>query len=91
MWLLGQYRIECVVLRFREELLEYYAKLSADATLREQRALWHVRRRKLQEQRAAFLDEQDKLLKEELDQQVSDFRLYFFIAAHTTQVAQLML
>ncbi|XP_021351064.1 gamma-tubulin complex component 6-like isoform X2 [Mizuhopecten yessoensis] len=39
----------------REELIEYYSKLSEEATLREQRALWHVKRAQLDQSRRDFL------------------------------------
>ncbi|XP_060071739.1 gamma-tubulin complex component 6-like [Ylistrum balloti] len=51
----------------REELIEYYSKLSEEATLREQRALWHVKRAQLAETRRDFLQQDDVRWQAELD------------------------
>ena len=45
-------------------MLEYYARLSAEATEREQRALWHIRRKELAVIRRDFMEREEKLLKE---------------------------
>lgn len=44
----------------REEIIEYYEKLTEEAAIREQRALWHVRRLKLQEDRTNFIQNDDE-------------------------------
>ena len=46
--------------------MEQYAKLSAEASLREQKALWQVRRRKLHMQRIEFLEGEERQLQQEL-------------------------
>ena len=52
----------------REELIEYYAKLSAEATLREQKALWKVRRGQLDAARREFLLKENAQLAAELEE-----------------------
>ena len=44
---------------FREEIVEYYGKLTEEATFREQKALWRVRRAKLDLNRTEFLRQDD--------------------------------
>ena len=47
---------------FREEVIEYYSKLSAEAAKREQRALWRIRRHRHDQQRIELiLAEEDSL------------------------------
>ena len=50
----------------REELVEYYEKLTDEATHREQKALWHVRRRQLDIERLQFMQREEAALAEEL-------------------------
>ncbi|XP_071960845.1 gamma-tubulin complex component 6-like [Antedon mediterranea] len=50
----------------REELIQYYAKLTEEAIHREQHALWKIQRHKLKEQRSSFLQKDAENLKEEL-------------------------
>lgn len=46
--------------------MDYYEKLSEEATAREQKALWRVRRRQLDVERMSFLQQEEALLAEEL-------------------------
>ncbi|XP_070558136.1 gamma-tubulin complex component 6-like [Ptychodera flava] len=52
----------------REELIEYYEQLSAEATLREKRALWHVKRRRLDDARYRFFQQSEADLKVALEE-----------------------
>ena len=52
----------------RQEMIDYYAALSADAARREQRALWQVRRRQLAAQRAQMLQQDEAALLQELEE-----------------------
>ncbi|CAH1265550.1 TUBGCP6 [Branchiostoma lanceolatum] len=47
----------------REEVVEYYAKLGEEAAKREQRALWKIRRHRLDQARLNFLLNEEKSLK----------------------------
>lgn len=51
---------------FREKIIKHYADLSEQATLREERALWHVRRSRLDAARMEFLLEDEKKWKAEM-------------------------
>ncbi|XP_033725469.1 gamma-tubulin complex component 6-like [Pecten maximus] len=51
----------------REELIEYYSKLSEEAALREQRALWHIKRAQLEQSRRDFLQQDGVHWQAELD------------------------
>ena len=53
---------------FREEVIAYYQRLTEEAALREQRALWHVRRLQLEEDRRKFLVSDDEMWKSEMEQ-----------------------
>ncbi|XP_033116813.1 gamma-tubulin complex component 6-like [Anneissia japonica] len=50
----------------REELIEYYAKLTEDAIRRERHALWRVQRRKLDDKRMKFFQQDEADMKKEL-------------------------
>ena len=56
------------MLSFRENLIEYYSHLSVEAAARERRALWLAQRRELHVKRRQFLDDEEKILTEELEQ-----------------------
>ncbi|XP_035678118.1 gamma-tubulin complex component 6-like [Branchiostoma floridae] len=47
----------------REQVVEYYAKLGEEASKREQRALWKIRRHRLDQARLNFLLKEEKNLK----------------------------
>ncbi|XP_069123682.1 LOW QUALITY PROTEIN: gamma-tubulin complex component 6-like [Argopecten irradians] len=51
----------------REELIEYYRGLSEEAALREQRALWHIKRAQLEQSRRDFLQQDGEHWRSELD------------------------
>jgi hypothetical protein len=51
----------------REELVAYYSKLTEEAARREQKALWKIRRHKLDKAREVFLLTSEVDLKEEVD------------------------
>lgn len=50
----------------KEKIIKHYADLSEQATLREERALWHVRRSRLDAARMEFLLEDEKKWKAEM-------------------------
>ncbi|XP_030829097.1 gamma-tubulin complex component 6 [Strongylocentrotus purpuratus] len=50
----------------REEVIQFYSELAKDATMREQRALWRIRRRQLDQERIEFLQKDKEALKQEL-------------------------
>ncbi|XP_052265860.1 gamma-tubulin complex component 6-like isoform X2 [Dreissena polymorpha] len=51
----------------REELVRQYSQLSEDAARREQKALWRVRRSRLDRERTDFLLEQDAMWAQEME------------------------
>ncbi|XP_071784564.1 gamma-tubulin complex component 6-like [Asterias amurensis] len=59
----AQYDLEQKV---REELVEYYAGLTEEASAREQRALWRVRRHQLDQARVEFIQQEETRLQQEL-------------------------
>ena len=56
----------------REEVIEYYSQLSAEASRREQKALWRIRRAKLDLKRTEFLLQEDRNLAAEMEKIKSD-------------------
>ena len=52
----------------RQELVDYYSRLSQEAELREQRALWRQCRLELGDRRKAFLEGEGERLRHELEQ-----------------------
>ena len=56
----------------REEVIAYYGQMSEDAARREQKALWRVRRAKLDTKRTTFLLAQDKQWMEEMEKYEQD-------------------
>ncbi|KAK3103352.1 hypothetical protein FSP39_018661 [Pinctada imbricata] len=59
----------------KEEVIAYYQRLTEEAALREQRALWHVRRAKLAEDRRTFLLMDEASWKEEMESNPEGYRL----------------
>ena len=57
---------------YREDLIAYYGKLSAEAAQREQKALWRVRRAKLEIARNEFFIQQERKLAADMDRAKSD-------------------
>lgn len=55
-----------VLYDFREELVAYYSQLTEEAARREQKALWRVKRAKLDIERTNFLRKDEELLQEEM-------------------------
>ncbi|XP_061177982.1 gamma-tubulin complex component 6-like [Saccostrea echinata] len=51
----------------RAEIIDYYAKLTKEATEREEKAMWKIRRSVLNEARRNFLSEDEKAWREEMD------------------------
>ncbi|XP_077976999.1 gamma-tubulin complex component 6-like [Glandiceps talaboti] len=52
----------------KEELIDYYDQLSAEATLRERRALWKIKRRRLDDARYQFLQQDEIALRVALEE-----------------------
>jgi gamma-tubulin complex component 6 len=52
---------------YRAEIINYYATLTKEAALREERAMWKIRRSVLDEARRDFLSEDEKAWKEEFE------------------------
>ncbi|XP_072181800.1 gamma-tubulin complex component 6-like [Diadema setosum] len=50
----------------KEEVIKFYADLAKQASAREQRALWRIRRRQLDQEREAFLQRDQEALSREL-------------------------
>ncbi|KAK3580164.1 hypothetical protein CHS0354_030279 [Potamilus streckersoni] len=68
--------------RAREEIIEYYAQLSEEAAYREQKALWKIRRARLDMARVKFLKEDEskwaaklETVKESPDENLIDYSL----------------
>ena len=53
---------------FRERIVKHYADLSEQATLKEERAIWHIRRSRLDAVRMEFLLEDEKKWKAEMEE-----------------------
>ncbi|XP_041460037.1 gamma-tubulin complex component 6-like isoform X1 [Lytechinus variegatus] len=51
----------------REEVIQFYSELAKEATMREQRALWRIRRRQLDQQRIEFLQNDKEAVKQALN------------------------
>ena len=66
----------------RQQIIDYYAKLSDAAALRERRALWLARRRELNPRRDEFLRNNEKSLKEELEHEAESVTKYPHIICH---------
>jgi gamma-tubulin complex component 6 len=64
---------------YRDELIAYYSELSEEATRREQRALWRIRRARLDTVRLQALKEDEQRWQMELEEQrqaqVPDFSI----------------
>ena len=70
----------------REELVEYYERLSEEAAAREQRAMWHVRRGKLELARIAFMQREEEKLKQEMEAYTASLQPQVgFFVLHRTQ------
>ena len=48
--------------------MDYYAKMTEEAAFREQRAMWHVRRRRLDAARINFMQAEEAALMEQMQQ-----------------------
>ena len=66
-------RIKCMVkteikisLTLRQDVVDYYEGLMREATMREQHALWRVRRLQLDAKRHEFFKQQEEILSAEL-------------------------
>ncbi|XP_070192962.1 gamma-tubulin complex component 6-like [Littorina saxatilis] len=53
----------------RDELIAYYTELGEEAAKREQRALWRIRRARLETTRMQFLEEDERKWKAEIEEQ----------------------
>ena len=51
----------------RAEIINYYANLTKEATLREERAMWKIRRSVLDQARHDFLSEDKQAWREEME------------------------
>ncbi|XP_072026264.1 gamma-tubulin complex component 6-like [Amphiura filiformis] len=51
----------------REEIIEYYAKLTEQAAQREQRALWRIRRHRLDQQRIDWILQEEESLRQAMN------------------------
>lgn len=52
---------------YRAEIINYYANLTKEATLREERAMWKIRRSVLDQARHDFLSEDEQAWREEME------------------------
>lgn len=51
----------------RAEIINYYANLTKEATLREERAMWKIRRSVLDQARQDFLSEDEQVWRDEME------------------------
>lgn len=51
----------------RAEIINYYANLTKEATLREERAMWKIRRSVLDQARQDFLSEDEQAWRDEME------------------------
>ena len=63
----GYYKGITVLLVYRAEIINYYANLTKEATLREERAMWKIRRSVLDQARHDFLSEDEQAWREEME------------------------
>ena len=66
-------------------MIEYYERLTAQATAREEKALWHVRRKQLALARLSFLEEDEAQLRREMEDRAGlgeVGNLLYFLADH---------